>query len=335
MSEGRLASVSRNRASLFEGDTVGGEAGLTVGDSSAAFVMVMTNRSSNVLDGFGTRAPQISPGPHSKPKSEKPKSTKTTQTSFGQFLLNALEWFGCVGQFSLQVIKAAIVPPYEGRELLRQMDEVGAKSLPLVALAGSAIGVVLSLHLRDTMRQFGAQSVLPALIILSLVKETGPIITALVVSGRVGAGIGAELGAMKVTEQIDAIEASAVNSYKYLAATRVLACMLMLPLLTIAADFCGIVTGWIANALVEPMSLKFFLNEGLAQARLTDLWPATLKTAVFGFIIGIIGCFQGMNAKNGTAGVGRASTSAVVLSSLFVILADVVLVRILITFFPQ
>jgi phospholipid/cholesterol/gamma-HCH transport system permease protein len=176
---------------------------------------------------------------------------------------------------------------------------------------------------------------LPALIIISIVKESGPIITALVVSGRVGAGIGAELGSMKVTEQIDAIEASAVDPYKFLAATRVVACMLMLPLLTIIADFCGIVAGWLANALAEPMSFKLFLNYGLAQADFTDLLPSTFKTVVFGFIIGVIGCFQGMRARGGTAGVGRASTSAVVLSSLFVILADVVLVRLIITFFPE
>ena len=249
--------------------------------------------------------------------------------------LRPFEWFGEIGDFCVQLVKAAVTPPYEGRELLRQMDEIGAKSLPLVALAGAAIGVVLSMHTRDSLIRFGAKSTLPALIILSIVKESGPIITALVVSGRVGAGIGAELGSMKVTEQIDAIEASAVNPYKFLAATRVVACMLMLPLLTIAADFFGIMTGWIANALAEPMSLKLFLTEGLKQADFNDLLPATFKTVIFGFIIGVIGCFQGMRAKGGTAGVGRASTSAVVLSSLFVILADVVLVRLIITLFPK
>ena len=140
---------------------------------------------------------------------------------------------------------------------------------------------------------------------------------------------------MKVTEQIDAIEASAVNSYKFLVATRVLACMLMLPLLTIAADFCGIIAGWLANTIVEPITLKLFLTQGLKDAHFSDLFPSTLKTVVFGFIIGMVGCFQGMRAKGGTAGVGRASTTAVVLSSLFVILADVVLVRLIITFFPQ
>src|SRR5262249_17557575 len=131
-------------------------------------------------------------------------------------MLRCLEWFGEIGRFSANVISGALTPPYEGRELLRQMDEIGARSLLLVALAGAAIGVVLSLHTRDSLVHFGAESILPALIILSLIKETGPIITALVVSGRVGAGIGAELGSMKVTEQIDAIETSAVDPHKFL-----------------------------------------------------------------------------------------------------------------------
>src|SRR6185503_6074565 len=132
---------------------------------------------------------------------------------------------------------------------------------------------------------------------------------------------------MKVTEQVDAIEASAVNTYKFLIATRVLACMLMLPLLTVVADFCGIMTGWLANMLVETMSFKFYITEGFKIVTFSDLLPSTFKAVVFGLIIGLIGCFQGMRTSGGTEGVGRASTSAVVLSSLFVILADVVLVK--------
>src|SRR5205814_5959034 len=140
-------------------------------------------------------------------------------------------------------------PPYEFRELVRQLDEVGSKSVLLVALAGAAIGVVLSLETRDSLIRFGAKSSLPAVVILSIIRESGPIITALVVSGRVGAGIGAELGSMKVTDQIDAMEVYAVDPYKFLAATRIAACILMLPLLTLAADLCGILMGWITNML--------------------------------------------------------------------------------------
>jgi len=248
-------------------------------------------------------------------------------------IVSLLEWIGELGLFSAQLTRAAVMPPYEGRELLRQMDEIGTKSLPLVALSGAAIGVVLSLHTRDTLMFFGAKSQLPSLIILSVIKESGPIITALVVSGRVGAGIGAELGAMRVTEQIDAIEASAVNPYKLLVATRVVACMLMLPLLTIVADFCAIITGWLTNRLVDPMSLSYYISNGFEWVRFHDLLPTTAKTMVFGLLIGLVGSFQGTRTTGGTEGVGRSATSSVVIASLFVILADVMLVKLIILLF--
>jgi phospholipid/cholesterol/gamma-HCH transport system permease protein len=245
-----------------------------------------------------------------------------------------LEWFGDLGIFFWQVVRAAVTPPFEFRELFRQLDEIGSRSLPLVALAGAATGVVLSLEARYSLTRFGAKSLLPAAIVFSLIHETGPIITGLVVSGRVGAGIGAELASMKVTEQIDAIEASAVNPYRLLAAPRILACILMLPLLTLAGDLCGFVMGWVAQTLAEPLSLHQFINSGFKGADFNDFLTPTFKTAVFGLIIGLIACFQGMRTRGGAAGVGRAATSSVVLSSLFVILADVVLVKFIIVFFP-
>src|SRR5437879_7487287 len=176
------------------------------------------------------------------------------------FLFGVFEWFGELGLFCIRLIRAALTPPYEFGELLRQCDAVGSKSLPLVALAGAATGVVLSLETRDSLIRFGAKSMLPAVIVFSIIRESGPIITALVVSGRVGAGIGAELGSMKVTEQIDAMEASAVNPYKFLAVTRVLACISMLPLLTLAANFCGVLMGWVANSVTDPISLHLFVK---------------------------------------------------------------------------
>ena len=257
------------------------------------------------------------------------ETARAIRSSFVSFF----EWFGELGIFCGRLIRAAIAPPFEARELIRQMDAIGAKSLPLVALAGAATGVVLSLQTRDSLVRFGAKSLLPAVIVFSLIRETGPIITGLVVSGRVGAGIGAELGSMKVTEQIDAIEASAVNPYKFLVATRVLACVAMMPLLTLAADFCGILTGWIANTLAEPISFRLFVNNGFKNVTFSDFLPATFKTAVFGWIIGLISCFQGMRTHGGTEGVGRAATSSAVLSSLFIILADVVLVQLILVFF--
>jgi phospholipid/cholesterol/gamma-HCH transport system permease protein len=271
-------------------------------------------------------AAALLPGPLTVPVS----STVPARGTINQLL----EWFGNLGIFLGQVMRAAVTPPFEFRELFRQLDEIGSKSLPLVALAGAATGIVLSMEARYSLTRFGAKSLLPAAIVFSIVHETGPIITGLVVSGRVGAGIGAELASMKVTEQIDAIEASAVNPYRLLAATRILACILMLPLLTLAADASGLIMGWVAQAVVEPLSLHQFITSGFKGAGFNDFLPPTLKTMVFGLIIGLIACFQGMRTQGGAAGVGRAATSSVVLSSLFVILADVVLVKIILIFFP-
>jgi phospholipid/cholesterol/gamma-HCH transport system permease protein len=246
-------------------------------------------------------------------------------------VIHAFEWFGELSTFGGRFFHAVLTPPFELRELIRQCDEIGSKSLPLVALAGAATGVVLSLQTRDSLIHFGAKSMLPSIIVFSVLKESGPVITGLIASGRVGAGIGAELGSMRVTEQIDAMEVSAVDPFHYLVATRVLACILMLPLLTLCSDFVALLSGWIADTLAEPISLRHFLDSGFKGARFSDFLPPTFKTLVYGFIIGIISCFQGMHTKGGTAGVGRAATSSVVLSSLFVILADVILVRLILT----
>jgi phospholipid/cholesterol/gamma-HCH transport system permease protein len=274
------------------------------------------------LDGIGQEAPGAAP--------PAPSFLHSVWSPINGFF----EWFGELGIFLWQVMRASVRRPFEGRELVRQLDEIGSKSLPLVALAGAAIGAVLALESRHSLVRFGAKSMLPAAIVFSIIHETGPVVTGLVVSGRVGAGIGAELGSMKVTEQIDAIEASGVNPYKLLAFTRILACILMLPLLTLAADFCGVSVGWIADALVEPISFHRFLHAGFAGTSFSDFLAPTFRTAVFGLIIGVIACFQGMRTQGGTEGVGRAATSSVVLSSLFVILADVILVKMILVFFP-
>ena len=249
-------------------------------------------------------------------------------------IYRSLEWFGDLGDFSWKVIRATVTKPFEFREIVRQFDEIGSKSLPLVALAGAAVGTVLALESRSSLEHFGAKSMLPAAVLYSIIHEMGPVVTGLVVSGRVGAGIGAELGSMKVTEQIDAIEASAVDPYKLLVVTRILACIVVLPLLTLVADFCGVVAGWIAESLADPISLYHFLDKGLTGVHFSDFLAPTFRTSVFGLIIGLVSCFQGMRTKGGTEGVGHSATSSVVLSSLFVILADVILVKLILIFFP-
>jgi phospholipid/cholesterol/gamma-HCH transport system permease protein len=278
-----------------------------------------------------TSAPSQWAGPDAP---QAPPSEGAAHPSLWSPVNRFFEWFGELGIFAWMVMRSAVRRPFEGRELLRQLDEIGSKSLPLVALAGAAIGAVLTLESRYSLIRFGAGSMLPAAIVFSIVHETGPVITGLVVCGRVGAGIGAELGSMKVTEQIDAIEASGANPYKLLAFTRILACILMLPLLTLAADFSGVLAGWITDAFAEPMSIYKFIHAGFAGTTFSDFLAPTFRTAVFGLIIGTIACFQGMRTQGGTEGVGRSATSSVVLSSIFVIVADVILVKLILVFFP-
>lgn len=248
-----------------------------------------------------------------------------------QLFVAIFEWFGGLSIFVSRLLRTALTPPYEFREFVRQCDEIGSNSLPLVALGGAATGAVMSMQMRESLVRVGAKSIIPTVVVYSLIKETGPIITGLLVSGRAAAGIGAQLGSMRVTEQIDAMEASAVDPYRFLIATRVLACILMLPLLTLAADFCGIVGGWIANTLSDPISFHLFMENGFRSMLFSDFIPPTFKTMVFGFIIGVVACFQGMRTQGGTEGVGKSATSSVVLSSLFVVLADVILVQLILT----
>ena len=225
-------------------------------------------------------------------------------------------------------------PPYEGGELARQIYEIGWRSVPLIASSGFAIGVVLSMHTRASLERFGAEAMIPAGLAIALIRETGPLTAGLLMSGRVGAGIGAELGAMQVTEQIDALEASAVDSFKFLAVTRILACVLALPLLTVIMDFAGMLGGFLAERAISEMSFALYFTRAFSLVEFQDFIPATLKTAVFGFIIGSVASFLGFETSGGTEGVGQASTRSVVLASIFLIASNVVLVRLIFFLFP-
>ena len=243
-----------------------------------------------------------------------------------------------VGDFSLFAARAArqvFLPPYEVKETLRQLFELGLRSAPLIAVSGMAVGVVLSMHTRASLERFGAESMIPAGLAMALVRETGPLTAALLLSGRIGAGIGAEIGAMKVTEQIDALEASAVDSFRYLVVTRVLACVIALPLLTTIMNFAGIVGGFLAETAATGMGLQLYFTRAFSLIEMSDYIPATLKTMVFGFIIATVSSYLGMNTTSGTEGVGRASTRAVVASSILIIVANVMLVRLIFFVYPQ
>ena len=253
----------------------------------------------------------------------------------GAALLAVLAWIGGASLFGLRALRETWLPPYEFREVARQVFEIGWKSAPLIAASGFAIGVVLSMHTRASLERFGAEALIPAGLAIALIRETGPLVTALLVAGRVGAGIGAELGAMKVTEQIDALEAVAVDSFKYLAVTRIVACVLAMPLLTTITNFCGIAGGYVAEMTISGMSWDLYFRRAFSLIEFTDFVPATLKTAVFGLIIGTIGCYLGFTTTQGTEGVGRTSTRSVVLSSILIIVTNVVLVRLIFFLFPS
>jgi phospholipid/cholesterol/gamma-HCH transport system permease protein len=252
----------------------------------------------------------------------------------GVAVLGVFAWVGEVSLFGLRALREALLPPYEVGEVVRHVFEIGWRSAPLIATSGLAIGVVLSMHTRASLERFGAEALIPAGLAIALIRETGPLITALLVAGRVGAGIGAELGAMKVTEQIDALEAVAVDAFKFLAVTRILACILVMPLLTAITDFCGIIGGFLAETTISGMSWQLYFRRAFSLIEYQDFIPATLKTAVFGLIIGTIACYLGFTTTQGTEGVGRASTRAVVYSSIIIIVTNVVLVRLIFFLYP-
>lgn len=252
----------------------------------------------------------------------------------GAAILGTFAGIGEVTLFGLRAIWQFFLPPYEPAEIARHVYEIGWRSAPLIATSGLAIGVVLSMHTRASLERFGAEALIPAGLAIALIRETGPLVTALLVAGRVGAGIGAELGAMKVTEQIDALEAVAVDSFKYLAVTRIVACIIAMPLLTTITDFCGIFGGWIAEVTISGMSWQLYFNRAFSLIEFQDFIPATLKTTVFGLIIGTIASYLGFTTTQGTEGVGRTSTRSVVLSSILIIITNVVLVRLIFFLFP-
>ncbi len=219
-------------------------------------------------------------------------------------------------------------PPYEGRELINQMDEAGSKSFILTAVTGIAIGVVLAMQSRGTLARFGAEAVLPNMLALSVFKEIGPVITSLVLAGRLGAGMAAEIGSMRVTEQIDALEVAALKPFHYLVITRVVACIVMFPVLTTWTNMIALAGGYVESVISADMDYRLFWNSAFSSLRFSDLIVDTLKTSVFGFLVGIVSCYLGYTVRGGTREVGQAAMQAVVISSLLILLADVVVVRI-------
>ncbi len=230
--------------------------------------------------------------------------------------------------FVFRFFRSAAARPFEFREILKQSYLVGVKSLPLISITGFIIGLVLTIQSRPTLAKFGAVSMLPAMVAVSIIREIGPVITALIFSGKVGSGIGAELASMNVTEQIDAMQVSGTDPFKYLVVTRVLAASLMLPLLVVYADAVGLAGAFVGVNLKGDVSVSLFLSQVFQSLEFKDIIPAIVKTVFFGFAIGLIASYKGYYSDKGTVGVGRAANSSVVLTSLAVFIIDMIAVQI-------
>ena len=241
---------------------------------------------------------------------------------------NILIEVGLIARFTARFFRELFKPKFEFSEFLRQCFYIGNKSLPLVAITAFIMGLVITMQSRPTLVEFGAQAWLPKMISVSLVREIAPVITALICAGKIGSGIGAELGSMKVTEQIDAMDVSGTNPYKFLVVTRVMATTLMIPILAILADGISLYGGYLGCNIHGVVSWDLFWNQVFDTLVYADILPSILKTFFFGFFIGIIGCYQGFNSSKGTKGVGQSANSAVVISSLLVFIIDLLAVQI-------
>jgi phospholipid/cholesterol/gamma-HCH transport system permease protein len=230
--------------------------------------------------------------------------------------------------FTLRFFKEVFKPPYEFNELMKQAYMIGYRSLPLVGITGFIIGLVLTIQSRPTLAKFGAESWLPAMVAVSIIREIGPVITALIFAGKVGSGIGAELASMNVTEQINAMQVSGTNPFKFLVVTRVLSSTLMLPVLVVYADVVGLLGSFVGVNLKGNVSAYLFFSQIFQSLEFCDLFPALIKTYFFGFAIGLIGSYKGYNSNMGTEGVGKAANSAVVFASLMVFIIDMIAVQI-------
>ncbi len=253
-------------------------------------------------------------------------SEKTTEKTIqlNKFLTEIADAF----LFTSNTFKETFSRNFEFKEFLRQCFQIGYKSLPLISVTGAIMGLVLTIQSRPVLADFGAESMLPGMVAVSLIREMGPVITALICAGKIGSGMGAELGSMKVTEQIDAMEVSSTNPMRFLVVTRVLAATIMIPLLILYADALGILGSWAGANIKGDVSFTLFFSQAFSSLEFIDLLPAVIKSFFFGAVIGLVGCYKGYNAGRGTESVGIAANSAVVLASLLVLIVDMIAVQI-------
>lgn len=255
----------------------------------------------------------------------KEKNTgKKSDSNLQAFFFELADTMRFAGKASRELFRK----PFEGEELVNQCYLIGYKTLALISITAFIMGLVLTLQTFPMLADLGAEAELPGLICVSILREIGPIITALIFAGKVGSGLGAELGSMRVSDQIDAMEVSGTNPMKFLVSTRVLATTLMVPLLVIYSDAVGMVGSFIGINLQGNVSVRLFISQSFKDIRYYDIFPAIIKSFFFGYAIGIIGCYKGYNTTGGTQGVGGAANSAVVISSVVIFIIDLIAVQI-------
>ncbi len=232
-----------------------------------------------------------------------------------------------VSKFIGLFFREAFSPPFEWKEIINQCYNVGYKSLPLISLTGFIVGIVFTKQSRPSLSTFGASSWLPSLISIAIIRALAPLVTSLIAAGKVGSNIGAELGSMKVTEQIDAMEVSATNPFKFLVVSRVIATTFMIPVLTLYSGLVGMLGSYINIHQNEQTSFAAFMKNAFSTISFLDINSSIFKAVCYGFTIGVAGCYQGYNAQNGTQGVGKAANSAVVVSMFLIFVEEMIIVQ--------
>jgi phospholipid/cholesterol/gamma-HCH transport system permease protein len=260
-----------------------------------------------------------------------PDSERTLLQSAGRAFLDLLDFVGGLVSFLWDAVRVFARTGVPFRIVVQQMYEIGVKSLPLTAIAAVAIGMVMALQTLTLLKKFGVTQYVAVGVGLGMARELGPVVTALMVAGRAGSGISAEIGSMKVTRQIDALRILAVDPRRYLVATRIVACVLVLPLLTAISDFLGIAGGALIGTAVGGITFPTYLDTTLYYLTVADLVNGLAKTLFFGLIVGTTGAYYGFHTEGGTSGVGRSTTSAVVAASLMIFVSDVIMTQILVT----
>ncbi len=240
----------------------------------------------------------------------------------GFWIMKFLDESGRVMILFLRTVHLIFRPPFDIRNLLKQIEYVGIKSIPVVLITGAFTGMVLALQSYTGFKRFNAEAYVATVVALSMTRELGPVLSGLMVSGRVGSAMAAELGTMQVTEQIDALYTLAINPIKYLVVPRFLASLVVLPILTAFADVVGIMGGYLISVLLLGTNPTVYLRRTYDYLGLEDIYVGLLKAAIFGMIIATIGCYQGINTRGGAEGVGRATTNAVVIASLLILVAN-------------